>query len=215
MADIFGGIAQQAGTWLSYGKYLAWFILFMIVVGLITTAIIYLIWKSKQIKVININQSNRRIKILEAINKKKKDTKIKQLWVSGVKRFLPQVQSDDIHLQGKKDVMFLMTDKNGLCHTLRIPNYEELKLWYKNVHNIDLEKKDEQGKLIVKDEDLKNIYFLPNPHENLDWLANEIAESDKVFGIDVWWKSPTFLMIATLFICFLTFIISLIIEKKM
>ena len=184
------------------------FILFLIVAAIITSAVIYFVVQSKRTKVYTIGMVNRKIDIQGARLKKNKIGSIKQLWLQKDKKYLPDVQQEDMYIKGKADSIILLKDRNGMMHTARIPNYDEIKKWYQVVHGIDITKEDSNEKI-------REVYLLPNPHEDLDWLAGLCTEADREFSIDSWWKSPIVAYVATGFICFLMVIMTLIITKKM
>lgn len=133
---------------------------------------------------------------------------------------MPQIQQEDIFLKGKKDVVVLLKDNNGLSHTLRIPSYPELKKWYSVVHDVNL---DDIAKLKRENANPRQqqmldlvgtVYLLPNPAEDREWMAQEHTEADKIFK-GQWWQSPVVMVIATVFLCVMMVIITTIIVKKM
>lgn len=193
--------------------WLMWGLLFLGIAGsIITVTILILINKSKK-KFIEINLVNRKIKNYSGRLRKHKLTNLKNMWIGRLKKFIPPVIQKDVFLgKGNKEIVLLLKDKNGLHHTARVPTYNEIKKWYKVVYNIDLDnKKNEDVK--KHQEKLNHIYLLPNPLEDLNWLADQVVEANETFT-DVWWKHPNVIILATLTLCGFIFIISLIIAKK-
>jgi len=206
MADIFSVFGQYLG-YLKIFKYIGYTFLFLIIGAIIAFLIVFLLVQFKSKTIIELNLVTRKIKFYRGRLKKNRKG-IKMLWVGRLKKFIPSIQEEDIYLKGFKDVIILIKDNNSLHHTARLPTYEEIIEWYNKVHNIDIEE--------IKNlkEQMGTIYLLPNPSENIDWLADKCEEAKKEF-IEAWWKSPVIMMIGTVFICAMVFILTLIITKKM
>ena len=242
----FGG-AQQIIIYVGY------FILFIIIAAIITALVIFIVVNAKKKVIFEITMINRRVRKLTGRERKNKAGRL-QLWVGKLKKFLPKLQDADVFLQGKKDIVFMLKDNNGLYHTLRLPTMAQIKLWYKAVHNIDLDEKMKEAEDEIKAEKgaageketvddsgeeqkrtilerirdkfmggtiadnaldlIGTLYMLPNPSEDLNWLAEQCVEADKSF-IAEWWKSPAFIWGTALFVSAIVFIMTMIISKKM
>ena len=243
MASVFGGFSgfEQMQT---IAVYIGWGLLFLVICAALVFGFLFMIVKSKEKIIWELDLVTKRIKKYTGQEKRMKSGK-KHIYVGKLKKFLPQIQQKDMYLKGKQDVIFLIKDNNGLHHTARLPDFDEIREWHRVTHGIEI---DEEGK-IVKDENEKQeveesqtepktfiakvknkfkknviedniakvmniIYLMPNPAEDMDWLASQAIEADKEFAPE-WWKSPTVLMIGTLALCGFIFIITLIITKKM
>lgn len=122
---------------------------------------------------------------------------------------LPLPQQKDLYLEGKKDALMLLKDNNGFHHTLRLPTWKELVKFYSVVYGIDIVPK----KNPTATNPLYDVFWLPNPHENLEWLATQCIESDKEFKDTKWWQHPTVLVLGTAFICAIMFIMTLVLTR--
>jgi len=123
-----------------------------------------------------------------------------------------------------------------LYHTARLPKMDELMEWYKTVDKIDLDKRvkeiqskktvDEKRTIMEKLKDsihgvkikdalnvLSTVYLMPNPAEDLEWLANEQNEADKSFKTGIL-KHPLLVWISTIAICSFTFIVTIVISNQ-
>jgi len=174
--------------------------------------LLFFLVKRTQRKVIEIDMCNRKMKIMSGRLKKNKNSGHKQFWIGRLRKFLPQLSGEGSFSCGSKDAFILLKDKNGLHHSTRLPTYEELKQWYIVAHNIDLDNPEHKTKYGDR---LRETYLLPNPHEDLDWLANQVAEANKEFSLNHWWQSPMVAYVAVGFICFITWVATLVIAKKM
>lgn len=232
IGDFFGG-----GNWAATAQLVLWGAV-AIFIGLLLGGILYfVIIKSAQKRIIEINIANGRMKFLTASEKRNRSHK-KQLFIgSKINKFVPNVQQEDIYLQGQKENIILLKDNNGLHHTLRIPRtQEELANWYK-AQGIDVEEElnrikeadtpEKKLNLIDKIKDMSmgikrkgvlhtisHIYLLPNPLENLEWLADEQNQSTQLFGTGLM-KNPMLVLFGTFFLCGMIFIISLVVTKMM
>jgi hypothetical protein len=239
-AGLMGGFTQFGSMmiWLKYGAY---GLIFLIIVLALVALALFFIVQATNTKVYEFNLVTRRIRVYDS-RYKKNSHGMKQLWVGKIKKFLPMVQQEDIYIKGRQDTVLLIKDQNGLYHTARLPDYDELRDIYNKLYGINLDDVKEEeageepdliqsdnkvakfinrvkGKLIPKkavtyQQKLKSVYLMPNPHEDLDWLAAQCTEADREFNVDVWWKSPVVAYIGVGFVCFLMIVVSLIIEKK-
>lgn len=179
----------------------------LIIAGILTVLIVMLLIVIRGVKVIEIDLVTRKIKFYNG-RFKKNPQGVKMLWVGRLKKFIPKVQRKDIYLKGKKDTIILIRDNNGLHHTGRVPSYDEIKAWYWNIYEIDVTT-DERLK-----NDIKTVYLLPNPSEDLDWLGNIHSEAKKEFA-SAWWQSPVVMILGTATLCVFMFIMTLILGKKL
>lgn len=216
MVGIMDGFAAFGGWGQTIKLVIIVGIPLLIFCGLIVGAVLFFMMKKKQIKIIEVSMSNR-VRIFYG-RLKKTDKNTEQFWVPKLKRYLPMVQTQDLKSYKGGDCVFLLRDQNGFYHTLRLPDYEELVEYYFQVHDIDLKTTNGQAllkkKQLVEYSRLYDIYMLPNPHENLDWLAGQIIEANKEFSIDKWWKSPVIAYIGVGFVCMLMFLGTLILGGK-
>lgn len=164
--------------------------------------------KIRSTPVIEINQKTKRVRITRGEIKKDGKDGIFKLFIGKLKKKLRQPQQEDMFVKGKKDLIMLMKDNNGMHHTLRIPTWDELVKWHKVIYDKDITGTNPHPSA------LSDIYLLPNPHEDLQWLASQIAEADQEFKDLKWWQHPNVQILGTAFICFMMFVISLIIIKR-
>lgn len=231
MADIFGGFSGM-GVWV---KYIAWFGGLLIFCLGITALILWVLVLSKQKKIVVLDMVTRRCEFINGKLKKNKSHQ-KQLYIPKYKKFLPMVQQEDVFTKGKRDVIVLLRDNNRLYHTARLPNMEELIGWYKSVDGFDLDKKvkeiqskktvEEKRTIMDKLKDsikgvkikdalnvLSTVFLMPNPAEDLEWLADEQNEANKSFKTGIL-KHPLLVWISTIAICSFTFIVTIVISNK-
>lgn len=233
MAASLGSMLPNFG---GVGAIVLWGLL-ALVIGLILGGAVYLmIIKSARKKIIEINLVTRRITNLVAVEKRNRSHK-KQLYIPKFKKFIPNIQQDDLYNQGGKDVVILVKDNNGLHHTARLPTIHELLNVYKKIYGIDLTdvveeiKKSESSeekqvvfnrlKSRVKGAEYKKaldligtIYLLPNPLENIEWLADEQNQAVQTFSPGLLNK-PIVLFVSTMLVCGIVFVISMVITKLM
>jgi len=232
----FGNVMQ----WLIYAGY---FVLFLLILGVFIGLILFILVKSKEKTIREISAITRQEKTMSGRPSRGQSGKI-HLWIAKLKKFMPQIQQEDIFLNKRKEVIYLYKDNNGLHHTLRLPTEEELKKWYKVVEEIDIDEElelleDEESKELseLKPEErleqgllhkimkkpgrkyevirmLGTLFWLPNPAEDLNWMAHQFKESDKEFP-SVWWKNPQVMFIAMAAMCVIMFLMTMIIAKKM
>lgn len=184
-----------------------------VVIGAI---IIFALVKMKQVKVIEIDLESHKMKFSTGrIKKTKKGTK--QFWYRAARKYLPQVSGADLFTKGKKDVLVLFKDKNGLYHPARSPTYENIVDYYQAAYELDLEDKDAVAAHSQKDRimKLKNVFLLPNPHEDIDWLINQVIEANVEFMDKEWWKHPNIMVLGTAFICFMMIVMTLVLGGKL
>lgn len=216
--NIFAAFGNY-GMFATAGKYILWFIIALIIGAALTAMVILVMLKLKQKVVIELSMITRRYEQYVCGEKRNKSGR-KQLFVNKLRKFMPQIQQEDLFTKGKKDVIMLLKDNNGLHHTLRIPTWEELKAWYWNVYQINLDdlatKKKEQLPLHQQHilDLISTVYLLPNPAEDLEWLGEQTIQADKTFALE-WWKHPNVILIGALAMSAFVFIITLIIAKKM
>lgn len=206
MADILGGFSGFAGM-SSIITYAIWILVFLLIAVCITVVVVMVMIKKNTKKIIEVNMQTKRLRFFNGRMKKKKGG-INKFWAGKIKRSLPDFPQKTIYTKKNQDTVILLKDNNGLYHTARVPTYNELKVWYDAVYGIDLETNP-------KHEKLRNVFLLPTPHEDLDWLANQCLEAEKEFSADHWWQSPVIAYIGVGFICFIMFVATMILSKKM
>jgi len=147
MADVMGNIAggfQGFGNVMEILKWVLYIGGALVVCVILVGAVILIIIKTKERKIIEINIVNRKMKIFAGRERKNKGGRL-QTWIGKLKKWLPRLQEEDIFLEnGKKETILLLKDNNGMHHSLRPPTLEELKKWYKVVHNIDIEAEEQK-----------------------------------------------------------------------
>lgn len=242
MADgIFSGFSGFSNM-VVWARYIGIGLLILVGVGAICAMIIFILVKSREKEIEEISMTTRKVKKMAGKDARGKDGNIK-IFVGKIRKWLPQIQQEDIFIKKNKEKVYLLRDNNGLHHTLRVPTADELKLWYLNIYGINLDEEGEQIKNAeeeynnMSDEEmavpkakfwarkkfekreellhiLDTVYFLPNPAEDLNWMAHQYDQADKQFP-NVWYKNPTVIMIGTFVLCTFIFIITMIISKKM
>ena len=198
---------------------------YAIIIGICIASIITLmsvffliLWKKRQITVYEIEPSSRRIKKLNVRPKRNKDNIIEKLWFPKYKKNLPKIQQTDFYYERNKDALMLYKDSNGMHHPIRLMNKAELVEFFQKVKGVDITKEfiEKDGKQI-ENEYYKyyNVYALPNPHEDLEWLQKECVEANQEFNQNLkWYQSPTVMIVATAFICFMMIVVTLIFRNK-
>jgi hypothetical protein len=216
--DLVTGMSELIPTWLNWGNMVTlaiWGFAALVVLGCAIGGVFYFILMQKTVPGIVID-FNRRIQRFNG-RYKKDSSKIEQFWMGRFRKFVPKLSTDDTLINGKQDFVVMLKDHNGLHHILRVPTYEELKKWYKVVHDIDITdtkviSNSQDGK-VVKQNLIKEVYFAPNPHETIEWLADKCVESNEEFRTQEWFKHPNVIMFATLLICMITMIMFWILKK--
>lgn len=216
MADLFGMSVNVA----QIKTVIIWVGLAVIFIMFLAFATLAYVMQKLTVHGLEIDFNNR---IQKFNGRFKKDGKgVKQFWLGRLRKFIPLPSSDDVYFEGKKDFSVLLKDKNGLHHTLRIPNFEELKVWYKTVYNIDLENQQFNdttigrfNRKIQSQKEIKDIFFLPNPHERIEWLADKCIESNEEYKSIQWWQHPNVMIIGCAVICLIMFVMTLILSKRL
>lgn len=218
MADVFTAFGNYA-AFSTLGKWIMYIVLGVVIAAILVVAFIALMVHLRKKIVVEFGMVTRRFEQYSAGLRKNQSGR-RQLYINKLGKFMPQIQQEDIFLKGKKDVVVLLKDNNGLSHTLRIPSYPELKKWYSVVHDVNL---DDIAKLKRENANPRQqqmldlvgtVYLLPNPAEDREWMAQEHTVADKIFK-GQWWQSPVVMVIATVFLCVMMVIITTIIVKKM
>lgn len=233
--NIFSGFSGFAAM-KNIGVYIGYGVIFLIIALVLVFFFLWLIIKSKEKEIYELDLVTKRFKKMSGRERKMKSGK-RHVWVNQLRKFLPQIQAEDMYLKGKKDVILLIKDNNGMHHTARLPELEELKKWYEKCYNLDITNiKPEDVELEEKEElnvfdkvknkfkkvtsksyimsVLNTIYLMPNPAEDLDWLSSQAIEADREFSPE-WWKSPAVMVIGTAALCVFMVVITLIINKRM
>jgi len=190
MAGILSGFSGFGGIGSALIKYGALFGIMLLIGLAIGATVIIIVLRKRRIKIFEVTHEHR-LQLQFAVLKKRKGNNIQQFYLSKDKRFLPQFQQKDIFYTKKNDNLFLLKDNNGLYHSLRVPTYKQIKKWYEVVYGIDLDNVETETPMT---QGLKNIYLLPNPHENLDWLADQVVESNMEFKDLEWWQHPNIMI---------------------
>ena len=218
-----GGIFQfipfvgGGGGGTNWGMIAFWtFIVLMVCEGGMTMFFI-LLWKKITTKTFEFDGETKRLRIFSGRIKKDKSG-IEKYYARKLRKYLKRPQQKDFFLQGKRDVLMLMKDNNGLHHTLRMMNYAEVKEYYLKVKGVDIEQeyiKDKEGNE-TKNPHYKvwEMFMLPNPHEDLNWLADTCAESDHEYKDTHWWQHPNIMVIGVAFICLIMVVMTLILAGK-
>lgn len=203
MAGIIGSLGNAAVI----GKLIMWFFLFLCLGLAIAAVIITFLVKKTSKRVYEIDMQSKQLKTFNG-RLKKVSKGGSQFWAGRVKRFLPNFQGKDIYMKGKQESVILLKDNNGMYHTARIPTWSEIKKWYSVVHGIDITTNPRFLQL-------RNVFLLPNPHEDIDWVAQQAIQADKEFKIEHWWQSPTVAYIGVGFVCLMMMIMTMILSKKL
>lgn len=195
--EIFGSTLGSFAGVKTFLNYALIFFEFLLGVGFFIALFFFMLIKKRQTKIIEINQATKKIRVFNGSLKKRKSQPTR-FWIGRLKKHLPEFQQKSLFHKNNQDLLILLKDNNGLHHTLRVPQYEDLRKWYMVTEGKDIatEKNEEINRL-------NDIWFHPTPHEDIDWLANTVAEADKEFEVNRWWQSPTIAYAITGFICFL------------
>jgi hypothetical protein len=195
---ISGGIGNPAIKLMA-----VWTIIIVTLIVMGFSLFFIILWHLKSTKVIEIDNETKRVRILSGRYKKKKDGS-ESFWIGRLKKHLPRPQQKDIYLKGKQDALVLLKDNNGLHHTLRLPDYDLVKEFYKKAYNKDITNPDTR---------MHDLFFLPNPHEDINWLAQQIGEAKKEFGAVHWWQHPNLMVVGTAFVCCIMFIVTVVLLR--
>lgn len=232
----FGGL-DQVGNIITY----VWYFILFIFGGLLMTGVaLFAIIKASEKPVFLINLETKRIKRM-AMRLKRNSSGTKTPYIAKIKKFLPQIEAKDYYTVKRKDALILLEDNNGLIHTVGLPNKEEYVKYMQDVKGLDLEAEHKQAQKLeelarkeinekgfldkakgffkgmavaAELKTLQTIYLLPNPKETLEWLSEQAILLEKEYAPE-WWKSPAFVWIGTIAVCAFTFIITLMVAKKL
>jgi len=217
MADVIGGVINL--SWMGgMLNIVLWSALICIAVLILGGLIFWLVVIMTNNKIVEVSSVTRKIKNFAGREKKNHNKQV-MLWVGGgLRKWLPKLQQKDVFLSGKRETVFLMKDNNGLHHTLRLPNEDELRLWYYNVYGIEVDKlKDKPNlneieKKVMKEFD--TLFWLPNPSEDVNWLKQQVIEAKSTFATGLL-KHPMMVWLGTLALLVFMTIIWLIIMKRL
>lgn len=191
--------------------FLIWILFFIVLAVALGGGLIFFLLQKSQRKVVELDMNNRRMRIIPGRIKKNKQAKTKQFWLSRVRKFLPQLPGDYSYHNKNKEAYVLLKDKNGMYHNARVPTWDELRGYYAWAYNIDLDNlTPEDIKARPELQKIRDVYLLPNPHEDLDWLSGQCIEADKEFKLNNWWQSPVVMVLGTAFVCFLMVVVTVI-----
>jgi hypothetical protein len=144
---------------------------------------------------------------------------VNKLWISKYKKFIDKFQQDEVFYSKGRENVILIKDINGLHHPLKILSLSEVADFYKKCKDIDITSefiKDENG-VNVENPNYKyhQVYAMPNPSEDLNWLSTECINAATEFKAETeWWQHPYFIYAVTGFICFLMITITLIFRNR-
>ena len=207
MADLFGSFGGMFAGFanLNWMSIMIWTLFFIALCGTILFVFFFILIKKREIPIIEIDLMNKRINPkIKGVLKKDNSNNIR-LWLKGIKKFVEKPQQADYYFTKKKDSLLLLKDNNGLHHPLRIPSYEEMTKFYAA-----------QGMNIETDNPhLKEIFLMPNPHEDLEWLANQCIEAHDEFKSQKWWQHPTVMVLGAIALWILFAIVFVVLEKKL
>lgn len=211
----YGLIANFANA--NWTAILIWTIIIVIFVFGSLGLLFIIMWRKRFIKIYEIDITNRRLKQYAAKIVRDTKTQSEKLYIPKYKKSIERPQQVDFYYLGKRDALFLVKDNNGLHHTLRMPTKEELVEFFSKVKNIDITKE------FNDDQKTENPYFryyqiyaMPNPHEDLDWLGQQIEDANKEFKPDIkWWQSPTVMVIGTACLCVVMVIVMFVLSRKL
>lgn len=184
----------------------------LVIIGLCATGFVlfFLILMRKTFtKTYEIDHQTHRVRRFLGRIKKNKDG-VETYTARKLRKSLARPQQKDFFLEGRRDVLFFLKDNNGLHHTLRLPTWKELTKFYKVVYDKDIAPVSNP----VNTNPLYDIFFLPNPHENLDWLADKCAESDKEYKDVKWWQHQNVMVIGTAAVCAIMFIMTIVLTRS-
>lgn len=167
-----------------------------------------------------IDMVTKRIKRFTGRVKVDKRSKTRKVYLRKYRKHLNCPSQSDYFYKGRQDVLVLVKDNNGLHHTLRFLDQEELVKFYsdKGINIKDEFLTDPETKQKFENPDYKHyaVYTMPNPHEDLDWLGNEVTEANKEYKPkQEWWQSPTIMVIGTAFVCMIMFVMTIILSAKL
>lgn len=194
---LIGGSVQSGVA----SNVLIWTFVIVCICITVFTLFFFLLHMSRTIPVIEIDYETKRIRQMRGVIKKDKSDGTMKLFIRKLKKTLKNPQRKDIFVKGKKDMLLLLKDNNGLHHTLRLPEWNELVKYYAKVKEKDI---------TVKGLPENDIFFLPNPHEDLEWLSDECLDANQEFRSVGWMQSPVIMTIGTAFVCFMMVVMTLI-----
>jgi len=222
MTNIFSvfGSSTSALSKVNWANVLIYGFVALLVVLALAALIFFLVYKKRFIKVYEFDLVSHRVKEYSARIVKDKASGSERLWIGRYKRFVPRPSQENMFYKANKDALILVRENNGMLHTLRICNKEELIEIFDKLKGIDITQEFVIGEDGQKTENpyfkLFQIYSMPSPHEDLDWLGSEIEHSKKEYANnEAWWKNPNVMMIGTAAVCAIMFIMTLVIAKKM
>jgi hypothetical protein len=123
MANIFSAFSSF-GNFAAIGTYILYGGLFLIIALSFSAIFMMLFIKLKEIPIYVIDMVSRRFVKYRGRERRTKSGS-KAIYISKIKKWLPQLQQEDKYIHGKKDALFLLKDKNSLYHSVRIPATDE------------------------------------------------------------------------------------------
>lgn len=229
MADnIFSFIpGMGGGSGMNWPVIALWTLIIIIFVAMIWGFIFFLIFKKKYFYTVEIDLLSKQIRTITSKIESDFLRKTKAIWLPKYKKKIPMIQQDSMYFKKSRDATILIRDNNGLHHPLRMMNKDELIDYYRRCKGIDITQEFQEKSIIdlngnkttVKIENpyYKNyeVYAMPNPHEDLDFLGDECENANREYKSKTpWYLSPTVMVIATAFICMIMFIVTIILLRK-
>ncbi len=203
--SLFGAIPFIGGNvnWANVGYIATWTGVMILIAG-VFFALFFLMLRSKRsMRTIELDQNTKRVRMFTG-RIKKDGRKVEKYYAGKLRKWLARPQQKDLYIKGSKDLMFLMKDNNGLHHPLRLPTWKELVKFYNAVYNVDLTKVNPHPT------QLHDVFFLPNPSEDLDWVTSQLKEADNEFKDTKWWQHPTVMILGAGVISFMIIVVTLI-----
>ena len=229
--DIFANIPGAGAlsglshiNWVMVGL---WTFVIIFIVGIIFTAFFFILWKKKTIKIFEIDIISHRITIYTAKLKRNEATKSVMTWIGKYKKFIPALQQEDMYYVGNNDAAILFKDNNAMHHTMRLLGISQIIELFKQ-KGIDITKEFIE-KTYIDPKDKKQhtikvenpyykyyaIYTMPNPHEDLEFLGNQIEEANKEYKDKTnWWNSPTVMILGACFISFMILLVTMLLRNR-
>lgn len=218
--NIFGSITEAVGIGgVNSGSLVNIAIMGGIVILLlvaVAVGIIVWIMQKKTIKIIEID-SNHRLQTFNGqmnYNPNNRETKIK---LGKYKKEINNLQDIERFYKGNRDMAILYKDFNGFHHPVHLLTKEEVAEYFLKVKNVDINQQFIEKEGVKTENPYYNywqMFAMPNPSEDLNFLGDAIVDANNEYKRNLpWWQSPTVMVIATAFICFMMFAITLIVMK--
>jgi len=221
--DIISNIPLVGGGFgsLNWASILIWIAVVLLMIICVGGVILMIYYGKKSKRIYEINLVSHQLKKTSAKITVNKNTKVEKLWFGKYKKFLSKTQQDDVYFMGKRECLLLAKDRNGLHHPLRAMEYNEVKDFFLKCKNIDITKEfipnPDNPQTDIENPYYKyhEIYMLPSPHEDLEWLGKECEEANVEYKANMqWWQHPNVMIIGTAFICFMMVVMTLLFRNR-